>query len=148
MNKANTIRRMFSRQTDIRTIIDSSPGRIWLLLTNAEDFPRWNSTIIALNGKIEEGGRLELVSTLAPKRTFKLKIKEFVPQQRLAWGDAMGIRIFTLEEKDSGTEFSMTEKIGGPLFPLFSRMIPPFDESFEQFAEDLAKAACTEPSQN
>jgi hypothetical protein len=35
----------------------------------------------------------------------------------------------------------MSEKIGGPLFPLFARMIPPFDESFNQFAADLKKAA-------
>jgi hypothetical protein len=33
----------------------------------------------------------------------------------------------------------MTEKIGGPLFPLFAGYIPPFDESFERFAADLKK---------
>jgi hypothetical protein len=27
--------------------------------------------------------------------------------------------------------------MGGLLFPLFSRMIPPFDEAFEQFTADL-----------
>ena len=35
----------------------------------------------------------------------------------------------------------MTEKIGGPLFPLVAKMIPSFDKSFEQFAIDLKKEA-------
>ena len=35
----------------------------------------------------------------------------------------------------------MVEKIGGPLFPLFANMIPPFDASFEQFAKDLKNEA-------
>lgn len=35
----------------------------------------------------------------------------------------------------------MKEKIGGPLFPLFAKMIPPFNESFEKFANDLKKEA-------
>ena len=37
----------------------------------------------------------------------------------------------------------MNEIIGGPVFPLFAKMIPPFDESFEQFASDLKSEAET-----
>jgi len=35
----------------------------------------------------------------------------------------------------------MTEKIGGLLFPVYGRFIPPFDDAFEQFAADLKKEA-------
>jgi hypothetical protein len=35
----------------------------------------------------------------------------------------------------------MTEKIGGPLFPLFASSIPSFDASFERFAADLKREA-------
>ncbi len=81
-------------------------------------------------------------STLAPARKFKLKVKEFEPNKRLVWGDAMGTRIFTLSPQSSGeTRFSMLEKIGGPIFPIFAWMIPPFDDSFNQFAADLKNAA-------
>jgi hypothetical protein len=83
-----------------------------------------------------------LRSTLAHDRKFKLKVKEFDPNKRLVWGDAMGTRIFTLNPKSSGeTRFSMSETIGGPIFPLFAKMIPPFDDSFNQFAADLKIAA-------
>ncbi|MBL8958389.1 MAG: SRPBCC domain-containing protein, partial [Gemmatimonadetes bacterium] len=36
---------------------------------------------------------------------------------------------------------TMHEKIGGPIFPLFARMIPSFDAAFDQFAADLKRAA-------
>jgi hypothetical protein len=64
-----------------------------------------------------------------------------VPEKRLVWGDAMGSRVYTLDKDGEATRFTMSEKIGGPLFPLFAGMIPPFDESFDQFAADLKKEA-------
>jgi hypothetical protein len=68
-------------------------------------------------------------------------VKEFVPEKRLVWGDAMGNRTYKLEKSGNGTQFSMTEKIGGLLFPLFAGMIPPFNASFDQFTSDLKKEA-------
>jgi hypothetical protein len=65
-----------------------------------------------------------------------------VPEKRLVWGDAMGTRVYTLTRgHGDSTIFSMTERIGGPLFPLFANSIPSFDESFERFAADLKKEA-------
>jgi hypothetical protein len=71
-------------------------------------------------------------------------VTEFVPEKRLVWGDAMGKRVHTLGKGEAGSVlFTMSEKIGGPLFPLFARYIPAFDESFERFAADLKKEAET-----
>jgi hypothetical protein len=86
---------------------------------------------------------IELKSTLDEKRTFKLKVKEFVPEKRLVWGDAMGSRVYSIEKDSNGILFSMSEKIGGPIFPLFASMIPSFNESFEKFVADLKKEAET-----
>ena len=45
---------------------------------------------------------------------------------------------FTHTKGNGGTlTFSMTEKIGGFMFPLYANYIPPFDKAFEQFAADL-----------
>lgn len=140
--KAITLKKTFSRETSISIRIHAKPAVIWQLLTNAGDFPRWNSTIISLSGNIEPGGKLKLVSTLDPKRTFKLKVKEVESEKRLVWGDAQGNRIYTLSPQSDGSVlFSMNEKIGSPMFPLYSKYIPPFDQSFEQFAADLKKEA-------
>ena len=142
--KARTIKKIFSRETTVSTTISADPAIVWALLTHASDIPRWNSTITSLKGNIREGETIELKSILDAKRTFKLKVKEVVPEKRLVWGDAMGTRVYTLTQGDgNSTHFSMTEKIGGPLFPLFAGAIPSFDESFERFAADLKREAET-----
>lgn len=141
--KASTTKKTFSRETSVSTTIYADPSIVWALLTHASDVPRWNSTVTSMRGEIQAGGSVELKSILDEKRTFKLKVKEFVPEKRLAWGDAMGTRVYTLEHVSGGTLFSMTEKIGGPLFPLFAGSIPSFDEVFERYAADLKKEAET-----
>jgi uncharacterized protein YndB with AHSA1/START domain len=137
--KASTIKKTFSRETSVSIDIAADPAIIWALLTNASDYPRWNSTIVSIDGAIAPGGKIQLKSTLDPKRVFKLAVKEFETGKRLVWGDAMGKRVYTLTKNGNQTNFSMSEKIGGPIFPLFAKMIPPFDKSFEQFASDLKK---------
>ena len=139
---ASTIKKWFSRQTSVRTTIQADPKVIWSLLTDAAKFPRWNSTVVSIDGTIALGESIRLKSTLAPTRVFKLKVQEFEPTSKMTWGDAMGRRVYKLTDAGNGqVHFSMTEKIGGPVFPLFAKMIPPFDESFERFAADLKKAA-------
>lgn len=139
--KATTIKKTFSRTTSISQLIDADAKTIWDALVNASDYPNWNSTVISIEGNIAEGEKIKLKSTLDPSRTFKLKVKEFIPQEKLVWGDAMGKRTYRLTTKGQSTLFSMTEKIGGLMFPLFASKIPSFDESFEQFVADLKKKA-------
>ena len=137
---ATTVKSTFSRQTSVAIDIQSDVSVLWALLTNASDYSRWNSTVISIEGNITPGETIKLKSTLDPKRTFKLKVKEFTPEIQLVWGDAMGARHYTLTKNNNGSvTFSMNEKIGGPFFPLFAKMIPSFDASFEQFAADLKK---------
>lgn len=142
--KAETSKKFFSRETRVRIEIQADKSIIWALLTNASDFARWNSTVVSIDGEIKKDGKIKLKSTLDPKRTFSLSVKEFHPDNRLVWGDAMGKRIYTLNQfGENLTLFSMEEKIGGPFFPLFSGMIPSLDQSFEQFARDLKEEAET-----
>ena len=140
--KATTTKKTFSRATTVSISIDSDPAIIWALLTNAADFPRWNSTVTDLKGNIRLGEKIRLKSILDPKRTFKIKVKVFQPETMMVWGDGLGKRTFLLEKKgEQKVVFTMTEKLGSPMFPLFAGKIPPFDEVFEQFAEDLKKEA-------
>jgi uncharacterized protein YndB with AHSA1/START domain len=142
--KATTTKKTFSRETSVSTTIFADPAIVWALLTHASDIPRWNSTVTSMKGEIREGGTVELKSILDEKRTFKLKVKEFVPEKRLVWGDATGSRVYTLAKGNGdSTLFTMTEKIGGPLFPLFAGAIPSFDETFERYTADLKKEAET-----
>jgi hypothetical protein len=47
---------MFSRETSVSVNIEADPIHLWALLTNASDFPRWNSTVVSVSGEIKEGG--------------------------------------------------------------------------------------------
>lgn len=42
---------------------------------------------------------------------------------------------------DSSLKTSKGQRDGGPMFPLFAKMIPSFDDVFDQFAADLKKEA-------
>lgn len=138
--KATTVKTTFHRETAVSIEIKAEPPIVWALLTKASDYPRWNSTITSIEGNIALGEKIKLRSKLDAKRTFKLEVKEFDPEKKLVWGDGQGKRCYTITKNGNGTvTFSMTEKIGGLMFPMYSKMIPPFDQSFEQFANDLKK---------
>ncbi len=140
--KARTEKKTFSRETSVSIDIQSDPAIIWKLLTTAQEYPRWNPTVISIEGVIAKGNKIKLKSALDPKRVFKLQVKEMEDGKKLVWGDGMGTRIYTLKGNGRGiTNLAMSEKIGGLMFPLFASQIPSFDGSFEQFALALKKEA-------
>jgi len=135
---ATTLKTTFHRVTTVSIEIKATATIAWAILTNASDYPRWNSTVTSLEGHMALGNKIKLKSILDAKRTFLLKVKAFEVEKKLVWGDRNGDRVFSITKTESGSViFSMTEKIGGLMFPLYAKMIPPFDQSFEQFASDL-----------
>jgi uncharacterized protein YndB with AHSA1/START domain len=139
--KAHTIKKIFSRETSVSTVINATPEKIWQILVDVNNYKNWNSTLVSIEGEIKEGGEIKIVPAINSNRTFKLKIKAFEPYTKMVSGDAMGSRTFLLEKVSNGTLFTMTEKIGGPLFPLFVKMIPSFDDAFDAYARDLKTEA-------
>ena len=130
--------------------IAAPPERVWEILTHAEAFARWNSTIVSLDGTIAEGETIALVSTVNPKRTFKLAVSEVEAPNSMVWSDGMplglfsGRRTFTVRATTDGdTEFSMREVYSGLLAGLITKTIPDMTESFEAFAADLRTEAET-----
>jgi len=138
--KATTVKTTFHRETSVSIEIKADPAIVWALLTKASEYPRWNSTVTSIEGNIALGEKIKLKSILDAKRTFKLKVKEFEQEKKLVWGDGQGNRVYTITKNEGGTiTFSMTEKIGGLMFPIYAKMIPSFDQSFEKFASDIKK---------
>ena len=137
---ATTSKKAFSRTTTVSTEIKGTSSEVWNLLTNADKYKDWNSTLVYFDGEIKEGAKISLVTTLDTARTFQLKVEELVTNEKMVWSDKMGERVYTLTKTESGVLFTMTEKIGGLMFPLFAKKIPSFDEQFEQFARDLKGA--------
>ncbi len=145
--KAESSRSTFRQDVRIRCAIAASPERIWALLTNAESFPKWNSTVTSLEGPIELGRTLALKVPLDPKRTFKPKVTKLVAEREMEWSDGFapmfrGVRTFTLTPKSDGTtEFEMREVFSGLMLPMIRASLPDFAPAFETYARDLARAA-------
>jgi hypothetical protein len=145
--KATSSQSTFSRVCSVSTNIRAKPEVIWGLLTNATNMPKWNSTIISIEGNIRLGEKIVLKSISDPKRTFNLKIAEFNPPTKLVWGDGAapmfkGVRTYTLTPKADGTtDFNMTEVISGLLLLMIGGSLPDFKPVFEQYAADLKREA-------
>jgi len=145
--KAISNRSTFSMSVTVSIQIQAKPERIWTLLTNAGDFPRWNSTIIRIDGTIAIGEKITLVASIAPQRTFKLRVVEFVPNQKMVWQDGAapmfkGTRQFMLTAlADKSTAFTMTETFSGLMIPMLAGSLPDFRPAFEQYAADLKQEA-------
>ncbi len=146
VNNAISSATLFEMQTSVAVSISAPAAKIMELLTDASNFSTWNSTVLSVDGIIKQGETIKLVSTLDPKRTFKLKVAEQTPTS-LVFKDGFapmfsGVRTFKLTPKQDGsTDFSMTEVFKGIMLPMIKSSLPDFKENFEQYASDLKKAS-------
>jgi len=135
----------------VKVRIQASAPRIWSLLTDARSFPRWNSTVLSIEGQIREGERIR-IRVPDTDRTFAPKVSGVVSNQRMTWVGGFapifrGVRIFNLVKLDDGsTDFTMQETFSGVLMPLLRRSLPDFRPIFERYASDLKREAEASPT--
>lgn len=145
--KATSTKKGLHMETTVSISINATPATIWALLTNADDLPRWNSTVKSIEGKIADGEKIKLVAESSPDRTFSLKISQFIPEKEMVWRDGFapmfkGVRTYTLTpSKDGSTQFTMTEVFSGLMLPMIAKSLPDFVPVFEQYARDLKHEA-------
>lgn len=139
-------RRMFSLLCRVEVSIQSPPGRIWTLLTDARNFHRWNSTVTAIDGEIRDGQRIR-VHAPGTDRTFTPLVSNVVPDARMTWTGGLapifkGVRTFELTPQAGGsTTFLMQERFSGLMLPIVARSLPDFGPVFERYATDLKHEA-------
>ena len=133
---------MFSMVCGVAINIQASAENVWRLLTDAQDFPRWNSTVASVEGQIREGQQIRL-HVPGTNRTFTPKISGVVPCERMTWTGGFapmfkGVRTFQLSARDDGsTDFAMEERFSGLMLPLIKGSLPDFGPVFERYANDL-----------
>lgn len=126
--------------------INASAEQVWNLLTDSSTWKSWNPTVVSIDGTIAAGQTVALVSTLNPKRTFKLKVTE-LSKDKMVWSDGMplglfkGERTYTVRDRDGGSTFTMTEEYTGLMAPLITKSIPDMTDSFTEFAAGLKDGA-------
>jgi len=144
--KATKIQTTFSMTCSVSIDIAAPPAAIWARLTNAKDFPTWNSTVTSLQGDIAVGNELVMKVPYSKDRDFTPKVLAMDPEKSMVWGDgAKGIfrgeRTYTLTPVAGGkTEFRMSETFAGLMLPMIKGSLPDFPPTFDQYAADLKKA--------
>ena len=135
-------RGVFSITCRVALDIRAPAARIWSLLTDADGFPRWNSTVSRVEGQIREGERLRL-HVPGTDRTFTPTVSGLVPDKRMTWTGGFspvfkGVRTFELRPCDDGsTQFAMEERFSGLMLPFVKGSMPDFGPVFERYANDL-----------
>ena len=120
--------------------------RIWQILTDAEGFPRWNSTVTRIEGRIAEGEKLR-VHVPGTERTFAPKVSEAICGDRMTWAGGvpllfLGVRTFRLTPcPDGSVDFAMKERFSGFALLFAKGSMPDFGPIFEAYANDLKREA-------
>jgi hypothetical protein len=130
----------------VKLTIGARAATLWSLLTNANDFPRWNSTVTRVDGEVREGEQLRL-HVPGTDRVFTPRVSGIVRDQRMTWTGGFspvfkGVRRFELRRRtDGSTEFVMEERFSGLMLPFVKRSMPDLGPVFERFANDLKHEA-------
>jgi len=148
MNEAKFTRNgsAFAMTCTVEIDIQAKAEIVWKLLTDAEGFARWNSTVSGIEGQIREGERLKL-HVPGTRRTFTPRISGVVSERRMIWSDGVpgifkGVRTFALEPQgENSIRFTMEEQFSGLMFALFKSTMPDFRPIFEAYAGDLKREA-------
>jgi len=139
-------RGVFSMTCGVALNIRAPAAAIWRLLTDANGFPRWNSTVSRVDGQIREGERLRL-HVPGTDRTFTPRVSGVVPNERMIWTGGFspvfkGVRTFELRTRgDGSTDFMMKERFSGLMLPFVKGSMPDFGPVFERYANDLKHEA-------
>jgi hypothetical protein len=137
---------IFARTCAVAVDIRVDAATIWRLLTDAEGFPRWNSTVSRIEGRIAEGERLT-VHVPGTDRTFIPRVSGVMAHERMTWGGGRapffrGVRTFVLTPRSDGsTVFTMEECFSGLMLPFAKGSLPDFGPVFERYARDLKHEA-------
>lgn len=113
--------------------INASREKVWSILTDFDQYPKWNPFIRSIKGNIVEGEKIQV--HLAPPQTkgmvLQPKILKLKKNTEFSWlghlyvpGVFDGEHIFKLIESENGTtKFVQKENFSGILIPFFKKML-------------------------
>ena len=128
-------------------LIDATPQKVWEVLTDFENYSKWNPFIQSIHGQKEKGGRLE-VSIQPPegnKLSFEPVVLEWCKHKMIRWKRELyitglfdGEHYFIIEPyKSYGTNFIQGENFSGLLVPLLRKSLYKTEKGFYMMNADL-----------
>ena len=132
-------------QTEILILADTA--KVWDVLMNFDNYPKWNPFITSISGEPKLGSRLT-VSINPPGgkgMTFKPNILTLEANKEFRWKGKLGINgifdgehYFILESVDKDiTKFIHGEKFSGLLVPLVGKMLDKTQKGFQLMNESI-----------
>jgi len=129
-------------------LIDAPAARVWRILTDIANWPKWNTTVDKVDGAVTVGSSITVYAKISPGRAFPVKVAELTPPRRMVWKGGMplglfvGERTYTLTPRQDGKlYFEMHEEFRGLMAPLITRSIPDLQPAFDEFSRCLKAAA-------
>jgi hypothetical protein len=134
-------------QTEI--LINTDIAKVWNVLMNFDNYPKWNPFITSISGEPKLGSRLT-VSINPPGgngMTFKPNILTLEANKEFRWKGKLGINgifdgehYFILESVDKDiTKFIHGEKFSGLLVPLVGKILDKTQKGFQLMNESIKK---------
>jgi len=139
------------KQIETEILIDANPKRVWQVLTDFDNHPKWNPFIKSISGEKEVGKKLT-VKIQPPEgkgMTFNPRVLSFAKNEELRWigklfvkGIFDGEHYFKLiENGKKQTKFVHGEKFSGILVPLMTKVLENTKQGFKLMNEAL-KSEC------
>jgi hypothetical protein len=109
--------------------VDAPPAVVWTVLTDLSAYAEWNPFVVAADGAVALGARLEVRIQPPGGRatTFRPTVTVVDEHATFEWLGHLGIpgvfdgrHRFELEPTPTGTRFVQSEEFGGVLAPLFA----------------------------
>jgi hypothetical protein len=138
-----------AKEIKTEILINSTPEKVWSILTKFDNYPNWNPFIKSLNGDVKVGKKI-IVKIQPPNSkgmTFKPKILSFETNKEISWlGHLLFTGLFDGEHKfeliDNGngtTTFKQSEKFKGIFVGLLN--LENTKKGFEAMNEKLKELA-------
>ncbi len=142
---------VFSKQISNEIVINSSAKRLWAVITDFEDFPRWNPLIRRATGEIKTGARLEVFIQPSGTKgmTFRPKVLKVDPNHELRWLGRLylpwlfdGEHALIIESSsENSVKFIQLEKFTGLLVPFTRSLLRDTQRGFEEMNKALKQQA-------
>lgn len=137
------------RRTATRTTIRATPETVWAILTDAQGYPSWNTTVTKVEGTIALGAKVTVHAKISPGRAFPVTVSKLDAPREMVWTGGMpigflfkGERTFSLTPRPDGrVDFAMEEVFDGLFSGMITKSIPDLQPAFEEFAACLAARA-------
>jgi hypothetical protein len=134
--------------------IAGTPAEVWGVLTNFEQYPRWNPFIKEIEGELREGAtiRIALQPPGGKEMTFRPRLLTVVPGRELKWlgkllfgGIFDGEHHFWIDPMKDGVIFHQNEIFRGVLVPFTSSLLERTSQAFDLMNRAIKREAESRP---